>query len=175
LALEEVLSNMQRNWPEAVDPQSVCILKAQRLAALVQEGARQALVPFRLSFTEFEMLCALRSQPAPHEVLPTALYDALLISSGGLTKVLKALEARGLVARPPRSGDRRRRPVTLTEEGRAVVEQAMAAVQWLDAERLGASGLAAGDYAALGRLLGVALEAMERDLPQPARASLRSR
>jgi DNA-binding MarR family transcriptional regulator len=169
---------MRENWPEAVTPQSECAIKAQRLAALLQDWAQQSLAPFGLGFTEFEMLCALRAHPAPHRMLPSALYDALLISSGGLTKVLKGLEARGLVSRPAPCGDRRCRPVALTGDGRALVEAAMAEVQRADEARLRDTGLTGADYAALARLLGATLrglEPAEAELPQPAMASLRSR
>ena len=41
----------------------------------------------------------LRSVPSPYELTPTELYDAVLLSSGGMTKVLRRLETRGLVSR----------------------------------------------------------------------------
>jgi DNA-binding MarR family transcriptional regulator len=176
MGADDILASLRQNWPEAVTPQSVLAIKAQRLAALLQDSAQRTLAPFGLGFTEFEMLCALRSQPAPHRMLPSDLYDALLISSGGLTRVLKCLEARGLVSRPVPSGDRRRHPVALTRAGQSLVEAAMAEVQRVDAARLGAAPLRAADYATLGRLLGAALRGLEPGTaPQRAMASLRSR
>jgi DNA-binding MarR family transcriptional regulator len=49
----------------------------------------------------------------------------MLISSGGLTKLLKGLDARGLVLRLPSAGDARSRPVELSDEGSALIERAM--------------------------------------------------
>jgi DNA-binding MarR family transcriptional regulator len=157
------LANLRANWPAVVTPQTACIIAIQRAAALLQANARMALSPFGLSFTEFEILAALRSSPPPHELIPTALYDALLISSGGLTKVLKALENRGLIARPARPGDRRRRPIALTAAGRNLAETAMAAMQAKDARALPPTQLSDKDSARLAALLDQVLDGLEGD------------
>jgi len=151
------LKNIKANWPEAATPQSACAIMVQRFAALLQANARSALAPHGLSFTEFETLATLRSSPTPHELNPTALYDALLISSGGLTKVLKSLEERGLVARPERLGDRRKRPIALTATGRRLAEAAMTSVQAADAAKLEGASFEEADYERLARSLGTLL------------------
>lgn len=158
---QTTLEAMQANWPDAVTPQSAYVIMVQRLAALLQENARLALAPHALSFTEFEILATLRSAPPPHELIPSALYDALLISSGGLTKVLKSLERRGLIARPQRDGDRRRRPVALTSDGRELAEAAMRSVQKADAERLRPSRQTDANYLQLAQLTKPVLSALE--------------
>jgi len=159
--LEDTLTMMRENWPEAFNQRSSCVVMIQRLAALMQANARDVLARFQLGFTEFEILVALRAAPPPHELLPSALYDAVLISSGGLTKASKALEARGLVARPERPGDRRRRPIALTATGKALIEAAMAAVQAADAERLRVSHMSNADYARFERVLSRVLSGFE--------------
>ena len=121
------------NWPDMMTPQLALAVMVQRLARLAQDMTRDTLAPFGLSVTEFEVLAALRSHPRPHRVMPSQLYDAVLISSGGLTKVLKGLEARPLIERPMAEGDGRLRPIELTAAGRGAVEQAMRAVQAVDA------------------------------------------
>ena len=158
---ESILKNIRANWPEAATGQSACAIMVQRFAALLQANARLALAPYDLSFTEFEILATLRSSRRPHELNPTALYNALLISSGGLTKVLKSLEERNLVARPERSGDRRKRPIALTAKGRKIAEAAMASVQSADAARLAQSSFGETDYERLARLLGELLTSFE--------------
>lgn len=140
---------IRANWPEAANQQGAWILMVQRLAALLQANARAALAPLNLTFTEFEILAALHSSPPPHELVPSALYDAIVISSGGLTKALKALESRGLIARPLRPGDRRRRPIALTTTGRKLAETAMRAVQRADTDRLKNAELTAAEHTAI--------------------------
>ncbi|WP_419766402.1 MAG: MarR family winged helix-turn-helix transcriptional regulator [Arcobacter sp.] len=49
---------------------------------------------------------------------PTQLYDRLLFSSGGMTKVLKRLEDKGYIIRLENSGDKRSKLVRLTSKGK---------------------------------------------------------
>jgi DNA-binding MarR family transcriptional regulator len=81
-----------------------------------------------LSFMEFEVLITLRGVAPPYEMIPTELYPAILISSGGLTKVLNALQERGLITRAEGAADKRSKPVRLTAKGRTLAERVMAEV-----------------------------------------------
>jgi DNA-binding MarR family transcriptional regulator len=157
----ETVARIRANWPEAFTVQAECVLLAQRMAALVQRSTREALDVHGLSLTGFEVLAALRSSPEPRVLNPSALYDALLLSSGGVTKVLKALEARGLIRRPEGSGDRRQRPIALTPAGRQLAERAMAAVMRADAAHLARASLSEAEYRRLARLLGDVVEGLE--------------
>jgi DNA-binding MarR family transcriptional regulator len=56
---------------------------------------------------------------------PTALYEATLFSSGGMTKVLKKLEKRGFISRIPSSKDKRSMLVKLTSQGESTVEKSL--------------------------------------------------
>ena len=56
---------------------------------------------------------------------PTDLYDAIVFSSGGMTKVLKKLEERKLIKREPSSNDKRSILISLTTEGRKLIENCM--------------------------------------------------
>ena len=156
-----VLDGIGENWPGPWTARSRSLLLVQRLARLVQENARIVLQPHGLGFTEFEVLCALRAAPPPHRLLPTALYDAVLVSSGGLTKILKSLEAAGLITRPPSDGDGRTHPVELTRKGALLSEAAMTEIVAVDAARLKSSGMAQADYEVLEDRLSGMVAAME--------------
>lgn len=134
-----LVERLERNWPEAATTEMRISVMTQRLARFLQAQARTVLPQFELSFTEFEILAALRGAPEP-VLTPSQLYDAALLSSGGTTKVLKNLEARGLIDRPASTGDARSRPVQLTRLGRKTIEQAMTALQSADADLLGVKG-----------------------------------
>jgi DNA-binding MarR family transcriptional regulator len=134
---ELVLERIAQNWPEAMRSEMRLSILVQRLARLVHQQARDVLAAHALSTTEFEILAALRSASPPHMLTPSELYTAALLSSGGTTKLLKQLEARGLVDRPASRNDGRSRPVRLTPHGRDCVERAMVSVQQADAELLG--------------------------------------
>ncbi len=56
---------------------------------------------------------------------PTALYEATLFSSGGMTKVLKKLEKRGFISRIPSSKDKRSMLVEITPKGEIIVEKSL--------------------------------------------------
>ncbi len=124
-----VLERMQTNWPDASMSQAGTSIATQRLGRLLQRTAQDGLKETDLTFTEFEVLSALRAQAPPYVLTPSELYDAMLISSGGLTKVLMGLETRGLVRRSKNTNDGRSRPVELSEKGCDVAECAMRNVQ----------------------------------------------
>ena len=50
----------------------------------------------------------------------------MLITSGGLTKVLMQLEERELITRPRHDGDKRIKPVALTEKALRVLDETIA-------------------------------------------------
>ena len=139
-SIEDVVNRIRKNWPEAQAQQAGRVIALVRQVRLLQDAAQKALTDFDLSRTEFEVLAALRSHPAPHRLTPTDLYDAMLMSSGGLTKVLKALEARRLVSRPDGAGDKRSKPVQLTASGATLVEAAMPVVQAAEVSLLDGPG-----------------------------------
>ncbi|MBB4305336.1 DNA-binding MarR family transcriptional regulator [Rhodobium orientis] len=158
-----LFGRLEAHWPESRTAEHASVVLCQRVARLLDETARRALSPLDLSFTEFEVLAALRSGPPPHEMIPSELYEAVLISSGGLTKVMKGLEARELIERPTcaANDDRRRRPIRLTAAGRALAENAIAML--LDAYhgRLAAAGFSKADLAAGNAFLERFLKALE--------------
>ncbi|MGJ4929419.1 MarR family winged helix-turn-helix transcriptional regulator [Bradyrhizobium sp. HKCCYLS2038] len=162
IPIDHFLSMRAKSWPEAATPIVGLMVRIFRLNSLMLEQTTRLVAAHALSFTEFEVLVTLRGQPSPHQLLPTDLYGAILISSGGLTKVLHALEARGLIARALDKDDRRSKPVRLTAKGRAVAERAMRDVLEAD-EALINGALSSSDVAALTRLLGRLLQTIESD------------
>jgi DNA-binding MarR family transcriptional regulator len=125
---DELLKAQTAHWPEAATPIAQLMVRVYRLSGLVQDNATRQVALHGLSFTEFEALVALRNAQPPHELLPTELYTSILISSGGLTKVLHGLQRRGLIARGQSKQDRRSKPIRLTAKGRGLAERAMADV-----------------------------------------------
>lgn len=83
--------------------------------------ARHGLTP-----AEFDVLATLRNAPPPFELTPSQLQASLMITSGGLTKVMARLEAGKLVARSRSGADQRIKPIRLTSSGKRLVEKAMA-------------------------------------------------
>lgn len=77
---------------------------------------------YDLLHSDIDVLASLYFVGQDYSLSPTELYDATVFSSGGMTKVLKKLENRGLIKRTSSLEDKRKVLVTLTQEGKALVE-----------------------------------------------------
>ena len=157
---DDMLKMRAEHWPEAVTPVSELMIRTYRLAGLVRDNAASQLAAHGLTLTEFEVLATLRGLPPPSELVPTNLYSAVLISSGGLTPVLYALQTRGLVSRAEGKSDRRSKPVRLTAKGRAMAERAMADVLESDGKLI-FRGLSKEEVGRLTQLLRKLLASLE--------------
>jgi len=74
---------------------------------------------------EFDVLATLRRAGAPYMLSPTQLYEAAMISSGGMTDRLDRLERAGLVVRRPDPKDRRGKLIVLTDPGKRLIDEAI--------------------------------------------------
>src|SRR5215475_13545602 len=74
---------------------------------------------------EFDVLATLRRSGEPYMLSPTRLYEAAMISSGGMTDRLDRLERAGLVMRRPDPKDRRGKLIVLTEPGKRLIDEAI--------------------------------------------------
>ncbi|KVP53442.1 MarR family transcriptional regulator [Burkholderia ubonensis] len=101
---------------------------------------------------EFDVLATLRRGGAPFALTPTALYDALMMSSGGMTARIDRLQRAGWVERRPNPADGRGTLVALTEAGRALIDEAV--VAHVENQRAILDALSASEQAQLARLLG---------------------
>jgi DNA-binding MarR family transcriptional regulator len=72
---------------------------------------------------EFDVLSTLRRSGDPYMLSPTKLYEAAMISSGGMTDRLDRLERAELIQRRPDPTDRRGKLIALTPAGRRVVDE----------------------------------------------------
>jgi DNA-binding MarR family transcriptional regulator len=157
---EESLMRMRKNWPKAITPIAEVLLRVYRLNDLARANAQKQTSRHGLSLTDFAVLATLRGMPPPGELTPTELYSAVLISSGGLTKVLHGLERRDLISRVDDDKDRRSRRVRLTPAGRALAERTVATLQE-SGEELFSKALSTSDMARLASLLRKILLALE--------------
>jgi DNA-binding MarR family transcriptional regulator len=92
-------------------------------------GDRQELVYGRYGINrgEFDLLATLRRSGQPYRLTPTALCESMMLTSGGMTGRIDRLERRGLVKRSQHPSDRRALVITLTDDGYALVEEAVGA------------------------------------------------
>lgn len=98
-----------------------------RIATKVGRQIEARFAEHGLERGEFDVLATLRRSGPPYRLTPTALYNSLMVSSGGMTHRLERLRRRKLVTRVPDSADRRSVLVQLTPEGEGLVERSVAA------------------------------------------------
>lgn len=66
---------------------------------------------------ELDAILTLRRAGPPYRLTPTRLFEAMMMSSGGMTSLIDRLERGGWVSRAPNPDDRRGTLVTLTDAG----------------------------------------------------------
>ena len=77
--------------------------------------------------SRLDVLATLRRAGPPHRLSPGQLAASMMLTTGGMTGRLDRLEHAGHVRRSPDPSDRRALLVSLTDSGRALVDEAVAA------------------------------------------------
>jgi DNA-binding MarR family transcriptional regulator len=161
-------SMQTHSWDSALAPDISPLFLALQWAHQRSLTAMQPILDkFHLSAAEFDVLATLRNAPAPHQMTPAQIQYQVVITSGGLTKVMQQLTERGLVERSQSQDDLRVKPVRLSASGQQTIEAAMQAMlevngQWIR------GALAAEEITQLIQLLRKTVEAD----PTEAQASL---
>jgi DNA-binding MarR family transcriptional regulator len=91
-------------------------------ARVIRDHMDPLLAGEGLKVGEFDVLTPLRRAGYPYTLTPTQLYEAALISSGGMTSRLDRLERMNLIQRQPDPSDGRGRRVALTDSGLILIE-----------------------------------------------------
>ncbi len=137
-----------------IEPMQV-LSRISRLARHLDIARRGAFADHGLETWEFDVLSALRRQGPPFQLTPGALLRATLVTSGTMTNRIDRLAAAGLVRREPDPRDKRGVLVTLTDQGMARADAALADL--LRRERALLAGLDPGERRHLADLMRVLL------------------
>lgn len=149
--VQHVLEQWRRETPEFDRSPFGVIGRISRLAQLLQAELEPIFAAHAVNGGEFDVLAALRRVGRPYRLTPTELSTALIITSGGMTKRLNALEGRGLIRREPDPNDGRSTAVSLTREGKRLVDTILP--DHVANEHRLLSGLSAKERAELAGLL----------------------
>jgi DNA-binding MarR family transcriptional regulator len=133
--------------------------RISRISLHIARRQEEMFERFGLNRGEVGVLGALRTAGPPHRLSPTHLFKSLMLSSAGITSRLDRLEGRGLVRRIPDPHDRRSVEVELTDEGRKLLEEAVAANTRSESTLL--AELTPREAATLSRLLRKMLAGLE--------------
>jgi len=106
-------------------PMAVLGRLAETALTVMRDRLEPLFAQFGLQAGEFDVLATLRRSGEPCALTPTALYEATMISSGGMTSRIDRLEKAGLVERRAHPTDRRGSLVALTPQGRALIDEAV--------------------------------------------------
>ncbi|MDH3648021.1 MAG: MarR family transcriptional regulator [Gammaproteobacteria bacterium] len=139
-------------------------VRVNRLGALWDRTAEDALAQLGLTLWEYDVLSALRRQGPPFQLPATRLARATLISTGAITNRVDRLVDKGLVTRERDSHDRRAVIVRLSRDGLSLVHRAVEArVAVADASL---ESLSNKDREVLARLLRILLSGVEHDIAE---------
>ena len=93
---------------------------------LFEKGDEVLSKKFSLSQSELDVLATLLfSNIENNTMTPTELYDIMIFSSGGMTKVLKKLESKDYILRVENVDDKRSKLVQITNLGKQITTEAL--------------------------------------------------
>jgi len=150
-AVDAIIEAWRRERPD-LDPTAKHVTgRVVRLGGIFQATYAATFEPLGINDGDYGVLATLRRAGEPHQLTPTDLARHRMMTSGGMTAAIDRLERKGLVTRRPNPSDRRGTLIALTDEGRRVVDEAMAL--HTDAEQRLVGGLTAKERDQLERLL----------------------
>jgi DNA-binding MarR family transcriptional regulator len=156
IRVADLLASLAREWPAVAARVHLAVPYLYRARDQLFDDVCERLAPYGLRPADVDVLAALRTRPPPRQLTPTVLYRSLLLSSGGLTKILTRLEREGLVERLANPADGRSHLVRLTERGAARLDEVVPVILAQEADFL--APLEAAERQELGRLLAKLVE-----------------
>ncbi|MGW1200070.1 MarR family winged helix-turn-helix transcriptional regulator [Streptomyces sp. NPDC002536] len=122
---EDIVARVLRQWQQVhpgLDTAPMAVIgRLNRCAALLQQATDAPLVHEGLTRAEFDILGTLRR--TGRELTPGQIARETFASGAAVTKRLRILEDRALVARRPDDRDRRVAHLSLTDEGRELIDR----------------------------------------------------
>lgn len=158
-AVDRIAAQWHRERPD-LDTEPMAVFgRIYRLSRAMGDRVERVYARFGIGRGEFDVLAALRRSGEPFSLSPTTLAESLMLTTGGMTGRLDKLQKAGLLARCPDPNDRRALKACLTEQGRELVDEAVAA--GLEEQRQVLGRLPAEDRSALADQLRALLAAMD--------------
>jgi DNA-binding MarR family transcriptional regulator len=125
--VDRILEQWARERPDLdVSPAGV-IDRMSRVSNRLTEELVAVYATFGLGEGEFDILATLRRSGAPYALSPGELAAATMVTSGAISKRVDRCERQGWVARSVDNRDGRGRLISLTVQGRALIDEAFTA------------------------------------------------
>jgi DNA-binding MarR family transcriptional regulator len=157
--VDGIVAQWRRERPDLDTKPMEVIGRLSRLSRILEREVEKGYARSGLQGGRFSVLAALRRTGTPYRLSPTDLYNSLLVTSGAMSRRLKRLMDAGLIVRERERRDRRYMLVSLTDEGRAAIDEAL--TQHLRNEQRLMSVLTPRERALLAQLLRKLLCALE--------------
>jgi len=149
--VDEILEQWRRERPELDHSPIGVVGRISRLARELEARLESVYREHGLEPGWHDVLATLRRTGPPYRLRPSDFTGSLMLTSSGTTKRLDRLEQAGLVVRTPDPADRRGVLITLTGEGRALIDRVTEAHMANEARLL--EGLSKADRDRLAGLL----------------------
>ena len=121
--LDKVLEQWAAVRPDLDASPMGVIGRLSRLARVIDTELHRTFAEHDLDRSSFDVLATLRRNDRP--LTPAELMRSSMITSGAVTQRVDRLAARGLVTRTPSPIDGRVVHISLTDEGRALIDRAL--------------------------------------------------
>jgi MarR family transcriptional regulator, negative regulator of the multidrug operon emrRAB len=141
---------LEEEFPQVDSLASDVVINVWRTSALLSEDLVRVLRPSNLTLTGFRVLMMLRA--AGGTLSPAEIAARLGSARATVTGVLDSLEKRSSVLRSPHPEDRRRLQISITDSGRALLDEILPA--YFTHERDAVAALDPGQQEAIVTLLG---------------------
>jgi DNA-binding MarR family transcriptional regulator len=125
---DRFITAWEAQLPAEVSTSFEFLRRVARVAGLLEAAMQPHLARAGLARAEYDILGTLRSAPPNFQLRPGELARRITLTTGGTSKSLRRLEARGLITRAKDETDGRGTVVALTDEGREIVERTVRAV-----------------------------------------------
>jgi DNA-binding MarR family transcriptional regulator len=158
---ERAVRQWRKERPDLdVSPMAVLGRLSEAATVISRDRLAPVFAKFDLQSGEFDVLATLRRSGPPFALTPTDLYEATMVTSGGMTSRLDRLERAGLIARKAHPTDRRGIIVRLTDKGRKLIDEALTA--HVENEHRILAGLTPAERETLAGLLAKLLDSLAK-------------
>ena len=125
--IEKIKEQYKKQSPQMYNESVELTLPFFILHKKIYEGGNEILTNnYNLNQTELDVLANLQYLGGDDfSLTPTELYEQMLFSSGGMTKVLKKLEEKKLIRRVENPNDKRSKLVQITQEGTNITQNSL--------------------------------------------------
>lgn len=124
--VDDIIEEWAAERPDVDASPMQVIGRLSRIAALLDTELLGVFRRYGLGEGEFDILATLRRGGEPYARTPGELARHTMVTTGAVTKRVDRLVASGLVSRSASGDDGRGRVISLTPEGRRVIDAALA-------------------------------------------------